>query len=194
MKYLIGCALALLLLSACQPPSAQPAEATEAAAETRIPPPHEARDPLDDDGGKRILLAVRGYNYTNRDISSFTVAGSGGHAPVGGSGGVSVGGSIPKDIPWDMLQLKVRWAAGGCMVNVTNSYGESREVIRYSYKEKIVNLQQPLPANPDYLEVHFYPDDHIEIVVTDLASDPRIPASDIKEDSSPYPPCEEKKP
>ncbi len=194
MNRLVGCALALLVLSACQPPNPQPDAAAVAAAEAQLPPPHEARDPLDDDGGKRILLAVRGYNYTSRDIDSFTVAGSGGHAPSGGSGGVSVGASIPRDIPWDVLELKVRWAAGGCMVRVTNSYGESREVIRYFYKEKLVRLKDPLPASPDYLEVHFYPDDQIEIAITDLASEPRIPASAIKVDLSPYPPCEEKKP
>lgn len=194
MKRLVGCAVALSLLSACQPPGAQPDEAAVAAAEARIPPPHEARDPLDDDGGKRFIVAVVGYNYTARDIDSFTVAGSGGSVRSGQTGGASVGGSFPKDIPWDLLQFKVRWAAGGCMVKVTNSYGESREVIRYSYKEEIVRLQQPLPANPLYLEVHFYPDDRIELAVTELYSDARLPEAEVKEDLSPYPPCEEKKP
>lgn len=194
MKRLIGCALALLLLGACQPHDAQPDEARVAAAEARIPPPHEARDPLDDDGGKRFIVAVVGYNYTARDIDSFTVAGSGGSVRSGQTGGASIGGSFPKDIPWNILDFKVRWAAGGCIVRVINSYGESRDVIRYSYKEKLVKLQQPLPANPSYLEVHFYPNDRIELAVTELYSDARVPKTEVREDLSPYPPCEENKP
>ena len=194
LNRLVGCALALIVLSACQPPNPQPDAAAVAAAEAQLPPPHEALDPLDTDGGKRIVLTVAGFNNTNRDIDAFSVNGAGGgNMRAGSGGGGSCCGHIPRDVPWDLLEFKVRWAAGGCMVRVTNSYGESREVIRYFYKEKLVRLKEPMPPTPNYLEVHFFPDEQIEVRITELGSLP-LPFDKSKEDLTPFPPCEDKKP
>ena len=193
LNRLVGCALALLVLSACQPPNPQPDEVTVAAAEAQLPPPHEALDPLDTDGGKRIILAIRAYNYSSRDIDFFTVNGDGGGGVKSGAGGgMTCCSSIPKDVDWDLLEFKVRWVAGGCMRKMRFSNGEPYETTEYFYKEKLVRLKEPLPEKANNVEVHFYPGERIEVAITELSIGPRIPASDIKEDLTPYPPCEEK--
>lgn len=139
------------------------------------------------------MLALTAFNYTDKTINQYgVVGGGGGSMSPGESGGVYSGGaSIPKDIPWDLLEFKVRWTAWGCMQRVTNSYGEAREVPRYVYKAKVVKLSEPLPAEPDYLALHFYPDERIDAVIADRMPDPRI---EVKvSEQKPYPPCEEKK-
>jgi hypothetical protein len=35
-------------------------------------------------------------------------------------------------------------------------------------------LRPPIPAKPEYFEVHFYQDGHIEVAVTETDSPPRI--------------------
>lgn len=186
-------ALGLLpTLLACQPRGTQQEPATESAF--RVPPPHEARDPLDTDGGKRIVLTVVGINNTNRDIDDFSVNGAGGgNLRAGSGGGGSCCSSIPKDIPWDLLEFKVRWTAGGCMRKMKFSNGEPYETIEYFYKEKLVKLTDPLPSKPSDLEVHFFPGERIEVRITEIGSLP-LPFDKSKEDLTPPPICEEKKP
>ena len=45
---------------------------------------------------------------------------------------------------------------------------------RHFFKEKDVIFNGPVPGDPGYLEVHFYPDEHIEIAITAVSSDPRL--------------------
>ena len=185
-------ALALLpALQACQPTSTQQ---EAAAAEAGIPPPHEALDPLDTDGGKRIVLALTAFNYTERTINDYgVVGGGGGSMSPGQSGGIYAGGaSIPRDIPWDLLEFKVRWTDHGCMRKMRYSNGEPYENAEFFYKEQTVRLKEPLPPKPDYLVLHFYPDDRIEAVITEHMPDPRVEVRASKE--GPYPPCKERNP
>jgi Protein of unknown function (DUF3304) len=135
---------------------------------------------------KSYTLTISGYNYTNRYIDQFYVNGEGGaNMDSGGaSGGVCcIGWRVGTPLP---QTLRVRWVAGGCMQTVTNSAGESRQEPRHFYKEKDVVFGGPVPDDPGYLEVHFYPDEHIEIALTTLSSDPRLkldPARSV----DPYP-------
>lgn len=123
-------------------------------------------------------LTIYGYNYTNRYIDQFYVSGEGGGnmdvstPSAGGSKrtccmGWRDGTKLP-------LTLTVRWVAGGCMRTVTNSVGESRDVPRHIFKEESATLRGPLPAEPGYLEVHIYPDEHVEIAITATPSEPRL--------------------
>ena len=123
-------------------------------------------------------LTIYGYNYTNRYIDQFEVDGQGGgnldpstFSAGGGKGACCMGWRDGTHLP---QTVHVRWVAGGCVRTVTNSSGESREVVRHLFKETDVVLSGPVPADPGYFEVHFYPDEHIEVAITSLPSEPRL--------------------
>lgn len=103
---------------------------------------------------KPIELTLYGLNYTDLYISSFSVSGIGGaDIPVssptaGSSGGVCC-------IPWYPgaalpIPIKVSW---------------TRDNMRRCEKE--VMITGPVPSNPENFAVHFFPDGHIEIELTE---------------------------
>ncbi len=100
-----------------------------------------------------IELTVFGLNYTDLYIYSFSVAGVGGDSihvsspTSGGSGGVCClrwypGAQLP-------IPVKVKW---------------TRDNKRFCEKEVLIT--GPVPLKPENIEVHFYPDGHIEIALT----------------------------
>src|SRR5882724_10871043 len=127
---------------------------------------------------KHHALTIYGYNYTNRYIDQFYVDGQGGgnldvSTPDSGGGklacciGWTDGTSLPQTV-------KVRWVASACMQKATNSVGETSEYVVHTFKEEQVELRGPVPSDPSYFEVHFYPDGHIEVALTATRSDPRV--------------------
>ena len=128
--------------------------------------------------GKHYALTIYGYNYTDRYIDEFSVDRQGGgnvflSTPMdgGGKGVCCMGWSEGTPLP---QTVRVRWAASACMKTVTNSHGEKREVPVNTFKEADVVLNAPVPKNPHYFEVHFYPDGHLEAAITAMASEPRL--------------------
>ncbi|WP_375769807.1 DUF3304 domain-containing protein [Archangium gephyra] len=108
-----------------------------------------------------VSLEIDGFNYTDLYIDSFEVNGQGGgnlfvSSPTsGGGGGVccmsfSPGTNLP-------VQLRIKW---------------TRERKRWCEKEAL--LTGPVPANPRYLGVHFFPDGHIEAEITENDPEPRL--------------------
>jgi hypothetical protein len=106
-------------------------------------------------------LTVYGYNYTDTEIGSFEVNGQG-------------GGNLEVSIPT---------AGGGksaCCTTVFTPLREPRPIkIKWSrdgdtWCEQEVVLKPPLPAKPEYFEVHFYRDGHIEVATTETDSPPRL--------------------
>jgi len=123
-------------------------------------------------------LAIAGYNYTNRYIDSFEVNGQGGgnldvSTPTSAGGGVCCvvwrdGTKLPK-------KVRIRWVSGGCtFLSPPNKFGERYPTVRHSYSEIDAVLHGPIPAEPGYFEVHFYPDGHVEVAITELPSEPRL--------------------
>ncbi|ATB29600.1 hypothetical protein MEBOL_003055 [Melittangium boletus DSM 14713] len=103
---------------------------------------------------KPIELTLYGLNYTDLYIDSFSVSGIGGaNIPVssptaGSSGGVCCmpwypGAALP-------IPIKVSW---------------TRDNKRRCEKE--VMITGPVPPNPENFAVHFFPDGHIEIELTE---------------------------
>lgn len=123
-------------------------------------------------------LTILGYNYTNRYIDQFSVNGAGGSnlqvsTPEEG-GGKGTCCAVWVDGTPLPVTMHVQWVADTCVEFLTNKYGERRATARNTYKEQDVLFKGPVPADPNNLEVHFYPDGHIEIAITKMPSKPLL--------------------
>jgi photosystem II stability/assembly factor-like uncharacterized protein len=143
--------------------------------------------------GKRHDLSIVGYNYTNRYISQFTVDNGGGgdvnvSSETGGGGGISccvvhIGGAQEKI-------AEVTWDTGACTFdNRLDRDGSRLFQIHHFFKTVKVQVDPNMPKNPHYMEVHFFPDGHVEAAVTEAISPPRLRLSADREDKSDYPAC-----
>jgi Protein of unknown function (DUF3304) len=132
--------------SAAAAAAAKTASATESSSEATV---------------QAHSLTIYGYNYTDTGIGSFEVNGQGGgnlivSTPTAGGG------------------------SGVCCINVYSPFLEPRTIkIKWTrdldtWCEQEVILKPPLPAKPEYFEVHFYRDGHIEVAVTEIDSPPRL--------------------
>lgn len=134
-----------------------------------------------------IELGITAYNYTNRSISQFSVNGAGGgnvhvSGPNGGGGGTVCCAAFAKGTT--NVKVTVRWQTGSCTYNHRTSGGESFADRHSFFKEEEIPVDPNIPANPNYLEVHFYPDGHVEAAITETASRPRLILSKDREDRS----------
>lgn len=117
-------------------------------------------------------LGIVGYNYTDRPIAEFSVNGNGGgniylSSETSGGGGtvccmsVSPGTKLP-------LTMEVKWTWD----RVENEQGKVLQP--EETRTALAVLTGPLPAKPTQFEVHFYPDGHVEVAVSDNYSPPRL--------------------
>lgn len=145
-------------------------------------------------------LLIQGYNYTDTYIDSFTVNGAGGgnifvsSPTTGGGGSVCCYGFDPNATR--PIQLKIRWAAAYCMEQKANPYAFGPRFVverKTLWKEELVPLSTvSTPAMA--LEVHFYPDGHVEAAVTPGYSPPRLKLPITGDEQRPgaahgHPPC-----
>jgi len=123
-------------------------------------------------------LALIGYNYTANYIDSFSVDGQGGgninlSSPDSGGGGIVCCAlyqpdSTPKTVT-------VRWQSDACYYREPSSYSnENYETLHAFYKEKKFVVTEKASKKLEYMEVHFYPDGSIHIVVTNEISKPLL--------------------
>lgn len=152
--------------------------------------PREQAIPPD---GAKVELALTGYNYTNRHIEQFRVNATGGgnlyvSSPTSGGGGTAC--CVSYIIGAKKWRVRVRWQTDACTFNnETFSNGEQDyEVFRY-FKEVEVDVSPAIPARPNFFEVHFYPDGHVEAAVTEQGSRPRLLLPKEREDKTPYRRC-----
>lgn len=102
---------------------------------------------------KDVSLTLIGFNYTDLYIDSFSVNGQGGgniylSSPTSGGGGsvCCVDFSPASGLPFP---VKIKW---------------SRDRKRWCEKEVLIT--GPVPAEPRFLAVHFFPDGRIEAEIT----------------------------
>lgn len=143
--------------------------------------------------GTEVSLTLTGYNYTNRYIDQFSADGQGGgnlhvSGPAGGGGGSACCvGYVIGARPW---KLAVRWQADACTFNEgVFSNGEKHHEIYSFFKEAEVQMDPHIPAHPRYLEVHFYPDGHVEAAITEHSSPPRMELDQSRENKTPFKQC-----
>ena len=148
-----------------------------------------ARDGKIDAGEvEAIGLTITGYNYTDRYINDFSVNGNGGgniyvSSPAGGGGGSTCCVTyISGDKNW---KVKIEWQIGGCTYdNSVNDDGSQVYSIHPYYKEVEVEVEPHITIDPQYLEVHFYPDGHIAAAVTEKKSAPRLALDKARENKT----------
>ncbi|WP_158900847.1 DUF3304 domain-containing protein [Burkholderia sp. L27(2015)] len=121
------------------------------------------------------MLGITGYNYTDRGVADFTVNGAGGgdivlSKPTSGGGGLSccvVLGKNTKTPFWINVEYQM---------DALETYSPRKEIAPAGpYIKTRVKVDGPIPADPEYLEIHFY-QDHIEAAITgrDGPSPPRL--------------------
>jgi len=124
-------------------------------------PSSEPRSVAGNEPARSYKLTLSGYNYTDTEIGSFEVNGQGGgnlevSIPTAGGGKstccVSVHATSQTPLP-----VMIKWSRDGD-----------------TWCEQSVQLTSSLPARPEYFEVHFYRDGHIEVAVTEQVSPPRL--------------------
>ena len=119
------------------------------------------------DNNKAREVSVTGYNYTQRPIYTFTVnGGSGSNIFINGGGGsfscctlVTVGQLA--EVDWMYSYTEKQYEAG----------------LREESFKTTVTVPPPPPEHPQarYLEVHFYPDGHVELALVKFPGPRRLP-------------------
>jgi hypothetical protein len=143
--------------------------------------------------GKRLNLTLRGFNYTSRYIDSFNVNGQAGFnlyvsspTSAGGSRICCVSYLLGASAP----DITVRWQSGGCMYRPEVELASGATYLMHSFFREIkVKVDSRIPARPEFLEVHFYPDGRVEAAIMDRASSPRLKLNEEREDNSDFPRC-----
>jgi len=154
-----------LSLVACGPTSPRDGSAAGFAASASAWPASSPWDVQEYEGAggmpRRYSVVAYGYNYTDLYIDSFEVDGAG-------------GGNLEVSIPT---------AGGGkhtCCATLVSGLPEGTEFVvkwtrdRSRWCQQAVKLTKPIPKDPRYLEVHFYPDGKVDIEATQQASPPRL--------------------
>lgn len=122
------------------------------------------------------MLGIVGYNYTDRAVADFSVNGQWGanvelSTPTAGGGGTVCCVVMSRDTKTPF------WVEVKYKMSALESY-PPRRVIDPSqpYRNARVQVTGPIPPEPSYLEIHFYPDGHIEAVISgpDGPSPPRL--------------------
>lgn len=109
-------------------------------------------------------VTIVGYNYTTRPLF-FSINGAADHLFVGeGGGGLTCCASVtvgkPARIKWMYSYTKKQYEAG----------------IREEDHSAAVVVPSPQSPESEYLEVHFYPDNHVELALVKFPNKhPRIP-------------------
>jgi hypothetical protein len=122
------------------------------------------------------MLAIVGYNYTDRAIADFSVNGQGGSnvelSTLGAGGG--------KESCCVVMSRDVKvpfWIEIKYQMDALEAYPPRRTIEPSDpYKTEKIEVEGPVPSDPWYLEIHFYPNGHIEAAVSgrDGPSPPRL--------------------
>lgn len=119
------------------------------------------------------MLAITGYNYTDRYIDGFSVNGQGG-SNVLLSDDSDGGGKTTCCIVWRPgtalpVPMLVEWTYGENQDLRTGQIYKPRETHRVE-----VELKGPAPKNPTVFAVHFYPDNTVQVEVAEDYPKPRL--------------------
>ena len=163
VKLLSACLLSCVSACGAEPPSQQAKRSATLTA-------NKTMDVAQLDVFHEFGLTIYGYNYTDTAIGSFEVNGRGG-GNLAASTATSAGGS------------SVCCVALFTPLPKTHTMTVKWNRIADIWCEQEVPFTGPVPANAEYLEVHFYRDGHIEIAATAVNSPPRLKLERLQRNS-----------
>jgi hypothetical protein len=142
-----------------------------------------------------VILDLVGYNYTDRDIDSYSVDGQGGgnvrlSSPTSGGSGSVCCVKLWNDTVGP-IQVKIRWQVDGCKYIARSSSDDVEEIIHDFYKEAEVTVSRDAGIKPKRLEVHFYQDGSVQAALTERFSLPRVLRDERRADKSSFPRCKD---
>lgn len=111
-------------------------------------------------------LAIVGYDYTDRAIAEFSVDGAwAGNLEL--SSPTNGGGSSVCCVTLKRTKKTPFWITVEYRKDALESY-PSREVIEPAgdYIKTKVEVEGPIPSDAAYLEIHFFPDGHVEAAIS----------------------------
>jgi hypothetical protein len=121
-------------------------------------------------------LAIVGYDYTDRAVADFSVNGQWG-ANIEVSDPGTGGGKVICCVAMSRSTKTPFWVDVKYQMDALEAYSP-RKVIEPPgpYRKARVEVKGPIPPDPRYLEIHFYPDGHIEGAISGRngPSDPRL--------------------
>ena len=142
--------------------------------------------------GTTATLTIMGFNYTDHDINDFYVDGTGGgnlsvsSASGGGGGSVCCAAYITGS---PAPEIEVRWQDDACTYNIRHDEeGKEFSDIFSIYKTATVKVST-VSSNPKYLEIHIFPDGHVEAAITDEVSSPRLVLDQNRRVNLPFRKC-----
>ncbi|TFW13638.1 DUF3304 domain-containing protein [Duganella callida] len=141
---------------------------------------------------EQVSLAIVGYNYTSKYIDSFSVNGQGGgnifvSSPTSGGGIVCCASYRPGSL---IKTVHIRWQSGACYFKEQSSLSKQMfDTIYPFYTEQDVPVEVLAANDPQYMEVHFYPDGSIKAAITEKISPPRLSLDERRNDRTRFPPC-----
>jgi len=112
------------------------------------------------------MLGIMGYNYTDRAIADFSVNGAWGanvalSTPTAGGGKTTCCVVLSRDTKTPF------WVTVKYRMDALESYPPRRMIEPAgAYKTAKVEVTGPIPPDPGYIEIHFYPDGHIEAAIS----------------------------
>ena len=122
------------------------------------------------------MLAIEGYNYTDRAIANFSVNKQGGGNIVL-SDETSGGGGMACCVVMSRRTKTPFWIDVRYRLDALETYSPRKKIEPAGdYITTRVQVTGPIPPDPSYLEIHFYPDRHIEAAISgaDGPSQPRL--------------------
>ena len=142
--------------------------------------------------GTTVELTIMGFNYTDQDINEFFVDGSGGGnlsvSSASGGGGGSVCCAI-HTAGHPAPEVKVRWQSDACTYNIRYDVDGTEFNDIYSIYSTAKAKIAPVSANPKYLEIHIFPDGHVEAAITSEIGRPRLALDQNRRINVPFRKC-----
>ena len=170
----------LLHATACQPKVAKETGSPPVAAAPATPT------------GTTVDLTIMGFNYTDKNINAFSVDGNGGGNLSVSSASGGGGGSVccaPYTAGDPAPTISVRWQFDACTYDIWHDEDGKEFSNIFSIYKTVAVKAASVSTHPRYLEIHIFPDGHVEAAITGELSRPRLALDQNRRINIPFRKC-----